>query len=160
LRATGDVLPLAPALVTRHDPVPIDRRQLVFLDYHAVGMSVHGHPMEWMREALVQGGAIDSRELATTPNGRLVTVAGLVTVRQRPATAGGTIFLLLEDEFGYMNIVVPQPLVAENDDVVKRAPFVCVQGRVENDGAAISLVGRRFREVHVEPLTHHVHAFR
>ena len=45
------------------------------------------------------------------PNGRIVTVGGLVTVRQRPATAGGTIFLLLEDEHGYMNVVVPQPLV-------------------------------------------------
>ena len=94
-------------------------------------------------------------------DGTTVTVAGLVTVRQRPATAGGTIFLLLEDEHGYMNIVVPQPLVAPNEEVVKRAPFVIVQGRVENDGAAISVVGRRFRELTLETtLTHHAHEFR
>lgn len=160
LRACGDVLPLAPATVSRHNPPPLDREQLVFLDYHAVGMSIHGHPMESVRERLSRGGAIDTRQLAETPNGRTVAIAGLVTVRQRPATAGGTIFLLLEDEYGYANIVVPQPLVGPNEEVVKRAPFVLVQGRVENDGAAISLVGRRFKELEVGPLTHRAHEFR
>ena len=161
LRACGDVLPLAPATVSSHDPVPINRHQLVHLDYHAVGMSIYGHPMEFVREQLKRGGAIDSKELETLRNGKTVTVAGLVTVRQRPATAGGTIFLLLEDEHGYMNIVVPQPLVAPNEEVVKRAPFVIVQGRVENDGAAISVVGRRFRELEIEAtLTHHAREFR
>ncbi|HVX42231.1 MAG TPA: hypothetical protein VHB25_21900, partial [Gemmatimonadaceae bacterium] len=161
LRASGDVLPLAPAPVTRHEPVPISREQLVFLDYHAVGMSVEGHPMESVRERLARGGAIDTRELMEMPNGKTVTIAGLVTVRQRPATAGGTIFLLLEDEFGYANIVVPQKLVGPNEEVVKRAPFVLVQGRVENDGAAISVVGRKFKELQVgAALTHAAHEFR
>ena len=72
-------------------------------------------------------------------------------MRQRPATAGGTIFLLLEDEHGYANIVVSKALVEENEEVVKRAPFVLVQGRVENDGSAISIVGKRFRELDVGP---------
>ncbi|HWJ14236.1 MAG TPA: hypothetical protein VNS10_10880, partial [Gemmatimonadaceae bacterium] len=160
LRACGDVLPLAPASVSHHDPVPINREQLIFLDYHAVGMSIHGHPMESARERLRKGGAIDSRQLEQMQNGRIVTVGGLVTVRQRPATAGGTIFLLLEDEHGYVNVVVPQPLVAPNEEVVKRSPFVLVQGRVENDGAAISVVGKRFKELDVGNLTHRAHEFR
>jgi error-prone DNA polymerase len=161
LRASGDLLPLAPAKVTYHEPVPISRDQLIHLDYHAVGMSIYGHPMESLRERLAAGGAIDSRRLAEMPNRRVVTVCGLVTIRQRPATAGGTIFLLLEDEWGYMNIVVPQPLVAPNEEVVKRAPFVIVQGRVENDGAAISVVGQKFRELVVgERLTHNTRSFR
>ena len=160
LRACGDVLPLAPASVSQHDPVPINREQLIFLDYHTVGMSIHGHPMESARERLRKGGAIDSRQLEQMQNGRVVTVGGLVTVRQRPATAGGTIFLLLEDEHGYVNVVVPQPLVAPNEEVVKRSLFVIVQGRVENDGAAISVVGKRFKELDVGNLTHHAHEFR
>ncbi len=161
LRASGDILPLAPAKVTYHEPVPISREQLIHLDYHAVGMSIYGHPMEALRERLAAGGAIDSRRLAEMPNRRVVTVCGLVTIRQRPATAGGTIFLLLEDEWGYMNIVVPQPLVAPNEEVVKRAPFVIVRGRVENDGAAISVVGQKFRELEVgERLTHTARSFR
>jgi error-prone DNA polymerase len=160
LRACGDVLPLAPAAAGFHDPVPLDREQLVFMDYHAVGMSIYGHPMESVREKLVAGGAIDSKQLETMPNRRVVTVGGLVTVRQRPATAGGTIFLLLEDEHGYVNVVVPQPLVGPNEEVVKRAPFVLVHGRVENDGASISVVGRRFKALEVGALTHRAHEFR
>jgi error-prone DNA polymerase len=89
-----------------------------------------------------------------------VTVAGLVTVRQRPATAGGTIFLLLEDEHGYVNVVVSKAMVEVNEEVVKRAPFVLVQGRVENDGSAISVVGKRFKELAVGAITHRARAFR
>ncbi len=162
LRASGDVLPLAPATVSAHDPVPIDREQLVFLDYHALGMSIGGHPMTSVREALARGGAIDSRTLATMPNGRIVTVAGLVTVRQRPSTAKGVIFLLLEDEHGYVNIVVQKAMVEANEEVVKRAPFVVIQGQVQNDGATISVLGQRFMELEMgtATLTHRVHAFR
>jgi error-prone DNA polymerase len=160
LHASGDVLPLAPAATTPHDPVPISRDALVFLDYHAVGMSIAGHPMASARDKLVRGGAIDTRDLMKMPNGRKVTIGGLVTVRQRPATAGGTIFLLLEDEWGYANIVVPKPLVILNEEVVKREPFVLVQGRVENDGSAISIVGQKFKTLDVGALTHRAHEFR
>jgi error-prone DNA polymerase len=160
LRAVGDVLPLAPSTVSFHEPAPMDHDQLVFLDYHAVGMSLSGHPMESVRARLKEGGAIDSRELERMPDGRKITVGGLITVRQRPSTAGGTIFLLLEDEFGFMNIVVPSQLVPANAEVVKYATFILVQGRVENDGAAISVVGQRFKELDVgATLTHHVHSF-
>src|ERR1051325_12175033 len=116
--------------------------------------------MASVRERLEAGCAIDSRKLMEMPDKRIVTVGGLVTVRQRPATAGGTIFLLLEDEYGYANIVVPQPLVGPNEEVVKRAPVVLVQGRVENDGASISVVGKRFKELEVGELTHRAHEFR
>jgi error-prone DNA polymerase len=160
LHASGDVLPLAPAGATPHDPVPISHDELVFLDYHAVGMSIAGHPMASVRDKLVRGGAIDTRELMKMPNGRKVTIGGLVTVRQRPATAGGTIFLLLEDEWGYANIIVPKPMVAPNEEVVKRELFVLVQGRVENDGSAISVVGQRFKALDVKGLTHRAHEFR
>jgi error-prone DNA polymerase len=137
----------------------MNKQQLVFLDYDAVGMSIHGHPMESLRERLERGGATDSRKLMAMPNGKLVTVAGLVTVRQQPETANGTIFLLLEDEWGYMNIVVSRAMVVANEEAVKRADFIVVQGRVENDGAAISVVGKRFKELEVEKLTHQAHAF-
>jgi error-prone DNA polymerase len=160
LRACGDVLPFAPATVSYHDPVPIDRNQLVHLDYHAVGMSIYGHPMEFVREKLTSGGAIDSAQLMSMPNGRTVTIGGLVTVRQRPATAGGTIFLLLEDEHGYVNVVVSKDMVEKNEEIVKRAPFVLIQGRVENDGSSISVVGRKFRALELGVLTHRAHNFR
>jgi error-prone DNA polymerase len=160
LRACNDRLPFAPAMATRHNPAPLTAEDLVFLDYDAVGMSVYGHPMSTVRDRVQRGGALDSRELARTPNGRMVTVTGLVTVRQRPSTAGGTIFLLLEDEHGYINVIVSKTLVEANEEVVKRAPFVTVRGRVENDGAAVSVVGQQFERLDVRALTHEVHAFR
>ena len=58
----------------------------------------------------------------------------MVTVRQRPQTANGTLFLLLEDEFGFINIIVPSTLVEDNAEVVKFAPFIVVQGKFERDG--------------------------
>ena len=66
----------------------------------------------------------------------------------------------LEDEHGYVNVIVSKDMVEKNEEVVKRAPFVLVQGRVENDGSAISVVGRRFRELEVGALTHRSHNFR
>jgi error-prone DNA polymerase len=149
LRATGDVLPLAPASTALHDPPPLARERRILIDYHAMGLSLEGHPMELVRERLLRGGAIDSRDLERLDDGRTIAIGGLVTVRQRPETAGGTIFLLLEDEFGFINVVVSKKLVDENTEVVKHAPFILVQGRLEKDGAVINVVGRRFKALEV-----------
>ncbi|HTR78569.1 MAG TPA: OB-fold nucleic acid binding domain-containing protein, partial [Gemmatimonadaceae bacterium] len=154
LRSSGDLLPLAPGSRAPHDPAPLDRERLVLLDYYAVGLSLNGHPMEAARERLTRGGAVDSTRLEAIPGGRVITVGGLVTIRQRPATANGTMFLLLEDEYGFINVVVPSRLVAANEDVVKRATFVLVRGRLAKDGGAISVVGRQFKELRVADLAH------
>ena len=60
--------------------------------------------MERARERLRQGGALDSRALRELKGGEQIIVGGLVTIRQRPQTANGTIFLLLEDEHGFINV--------------------------------------------------------
>ena len=87
-------------------------------------------------------------------------VAGLVTIRQRPASANGTIFLLLEDEWGFINVVVPSFLVEEFAEVVKFATFVLVQGRFEKDGNVLNVVGKRFKELSVKQLEHRARSFR
>ena len=162
LRAVGDLLPLAPASREMHHPPPVDRDRQVLLDYYAVGLSLDGHPMQTVRAKLDAGGAVSSKDLAGIQSGRTVTIGGLVTVRQRPSTAGGTIFLLLEDEWGFVNVIVHKSLVEANEEVVKRAPFVLVQGRLEKDSGAVNIVGRRFRELEVggERFVHRAHEFR
>jgi len=160
LRAVSDSLPLAPARAHRHDPRPLDRDELIFLDYAATGVSLHGHPMQRVRERLAAAGALDSRQLAVAKPGRQVLVGGLVTIRQQPMTANGTIFLLLEDEHGFVNIVVPQRLVAPNVEVVKFAPFVLVRGRLEREGSVINVVGREFRELENWGVVHGAREFR
>jgi error-prone DNA polymerase len=162
LRAVGDLLPLAPASRELHRPPPVDRDRQVLLDYYAVGLSLDGHPMQAVRQKLTAGGAVSSRDLAAMESGRTVTIGGLVTVRQRPYTAGGTIFLLLEDEWGFVNVVVHKTLVEANAEVVKRAPFVLVQGRLEKESGAINVVGRKFRGLTVGEgrFVHRAHEFR
>ena len=159
LRAVGDILPLAPAHRTTHDPAPVSRTDLIFLDYATTGVSIHGHPMEAARERLRAARVLDSRDLDAMEDGRQVVVAGLVTVRQRPATANGTIFLLLEDEHGFMNIIVPSQLVEPNEEVVKQAQFILVLGRFERDGGVLNVVGRKFKALRVREIVHRSHDF-
>ena len=159
LRATGDVLPLAPSRVTMHEPAPMSNDRLVLLDYHAVGLSLNGHPMDAARERLRRGGALDSRDLESAPSGRIVTVAGLVTIRQRPSTANGTIFLLLEDEHGFINIIVPASLVSANEEAVKHSTFILVRGKLEKQGV-INVVGQKFKALRVSEVMHRARSFR
>jgi error-prone DNA polymerase len=145
LRSVSDTLPLAPARPTHHAPRPLDLTETIFLDYATTGTSIHGHPMQHLREFLQSRGAKSSADLPSLRGGETIAVAGLVTVRQRPQTANGTLFLLLEDEFGFINVIVPSTLVEDNAEVVKYAPFIAVQGRFERDGQVMNVVGRRFR---------------
>ena len=159
LRAVGDALPFAPADATPHDPRPLDRTELIFLDYATTGVSLHGHPMEHIRDRLRAAGALDSAQLARRRRGE-VLVGGLVTIRQRPATANGTIFLLLEDEHGFINVVVPRQLVEPNAEVVKFAPFILVRGRLEREGKVINVVGRDFLALEAAAVVHASRDFR
>ncbi|MEJ7761063.1 MAG: error-prone DNA polymerase [Gemmatimonadaceae bacterium] len=160
LRACGDTLPLAPAAREIHSPRALTPTELVYLDYFATGVSLNGHPMQHVRERLRLAGVVDSRGMRVMRGGEPIVVAGLVTIRQRPASAKGTIFLLLEDEWGFINVVVPNFLVEENSEVVKFATFVVVRGRFERDGNVLNVVGKRFRELDVKRLEHRARSFR
>ncbi|HKS07635.1 MAG TPA: error-prone DNA polymerase [Gemmatimonadaceae bacterium] len=155
LRACGDTLPLAPArpLVFSSSRL-LTRDETIALDYLATGSSIHGHPMMALRDRLRAKGVLDTRDLTRLPDGRTVAIAGLVVVRQRPSTANGTIFLLLEDEHGFVNVIVPKKLVEPNEKVVKHAQFMLVRGKLERRDAEISVLGRQFTKLHSEPLAH------
>jgi error-prone DNA polymerase len=120
---------------------------------------VTGHPMEHVRERLDKAGIVGSRDIQSLRDGQRVVIAGLVTVRQRPGSAKGTIFILLEDEWGFVNVIVSPSLVDRYNDVVKYARFIVVEGRFERDGGVTNVVGRRFRELEVEQLVYGSHDF-
>ncbi|MGH7463729.1 MAG: DNA polymerase III subunit alpha, partial [Longimicrobiales bacterium] len=149
LRVAGDVLPLAPAHTLAFEPHELDGEERIFLDYLATGICVDGHPMEHMRARLSELGVVSSADLQHCASGECIVVAGLVVARQHPATANGTVFVLLEDEFGYMNVIVPRQLYQDNREVVKHAPFLAVEGRFEREDLVMNIVGRRFRELRV-----------
>jgi len=159
MRVVGDTLPLAPAREAPYSPRPLTRDELIFLDYFSVGVSVNGHPLEHMREKLRAKGALDSRDLMELRGGERITTAGLVTIRQQPQSAKGTVFLLMEDEFGFINVIVSKKLVEEYSDVVRFSTFVLVDGRFERDGDVRNVVGKRFADLPVARLTHAARSF-
>jgi len=90
-----------------------------------------------------------SRELPSYQSGERIVVSGLVVARQHPATANGTVFVLLEDEFGYINVIVPRTMYQQNREVVKHSPFLLIEGRFEREDAVLNVIGARFRELRV-----------
>jgi error-prone DNA polymerase len=92
-----------------------------------------------MRPSLGQE-LVSSRGLERMRDGQRVKIAGLVVARQRPATAHGITFMLLEDEFGTLNLIVPPPVFDEHRAVVRAEPLLMAAGRVENREGTINIV--------------------
>jgi error-prone DNA polymerase len=99
-------------------------------EYRVLGLSSHQHPLGLLRPRLPQG-MVSSRELETLPHGLLVRVPGLVVCRQRPATAKGITFLLLEDEHGLVNVIVYPDLYERQRHHVRTTPLLIVEGRLQ-----------------------------
>ncbi|HUG40512.1 MAG TPA: hypothetical protein VMM12_08510, partial [Longimicrobiales bacterium] len=151
LRAAGDTLPLAPA---RHLPFKAEEmsdEELIFLDYLATGIAPSGHPMEHIRDRLRAYGVAGSDDLRDLPDRVPVLVAGLVVARQHPATAKGTVFILMEDEDGFINVIVPPPVYDAFREVIHHSPFLLIQGRFERENRVLNVVADRFRELRRRP---------
>ena len=160
LRAVGDTMPLAPAHHATHHPRPMPRNHRILLDYFANGFCLDGHPMEALRAKLDRLGVANTRTIEAVEHRQGVIVAGVIIARQCPSTSKGTVFLLLEDEFGHMNVIVPVSIAGADRDAVRHAIVILVQGRLERDGPAINIVGARFQPVKLEGLTHRSRDFR
>ena len=117
-------------------------------DLWATGVSPDGHPTVFLRDQLDAAGVVTAQGLWDVPPGSRVTVAGVVTHRQRPMTAQGTTFLNLEDETGLINVVVSKGCWARFRRVAREAPAMMIRGRLERSEGVINLVAE-----HLEPLT-------
>jgi error-prone DNA polymerase len=115
----------------------------ILSDYRATGLSLASHPMALLRPQLDARRISGSRELRDARHGRGVHVAGLVTQRQRPATAKGTIFVTLEDEHGMINVIVWPDLAARQRKPLLDATLLAVRGRWERvDGVEHLIAGQ------------------
>jgi error-prone DNA polymerase len=99
-------------------------------DYRLTSISVDVHPLELLRPHL-PGEVLASPELEKAPHGAHVAVAGLVVARQRPSTANGVVFMLVEDEHGQMNLIVPPPVYERQRALVRGEPLLLARGRFE-----------------------------
>jgi error-prone DNA polymerase len=109
-------------------------------DLWATGVSPDGHPTAFVRDRLRELGVVTSQGLWDVTPGSRVTVAGVVTHRQRPMTAQGTTFLNLEDETGLINVVVSKGCWARFRRVAREAPAMTIRGRLERAEGVINVV--------------------
>ena len=96
----------------------------------------------------------DAKEWERLKGGGRNGKGGLVTIRQQPQSAKGTVFLLMEDEFGFINVIVSKKMVEKYSEVVKFSTFVVVQGKFERDGGVRNVIGHRFSELEVKEIVH------
>ena len=108
-------------------------------DYGSTKVTLREHPMELMRPLLPEK-YVTSRGLSATRDGARVEVAGLVVARQRPATAKGVTFMLLEDEFGAINLIVPPPIYEACRGTVRAEPLVWARGKLEHREGVTNVV--------------------
>jgi error-prone DNA polymerase len=121
-------------------------------DYVATGLSLKEHPVRFFRERLTTIGALRNAALRGDDlrQDAIVTVAGLVLVRQRPGTAKGVIFMTLEDETDIANIIVWPKAFEKNRRVVMTARFLAIRGRLQRAGLVIHVVAERFIDLSAE----------
>ncbi len=119
----------------------------VLADYRTTGLTLGAHPLSLLRNALRERRVLDSQQLRALPHGRGAFAAGLVTQRQRPATAGGTIFVTLEDEHGMVNVVVWQDLAARRRKALLGARLLGVRGRWEQVDGVQHLIARDLQDL-------------
>ncbi len=122
-------------------------RELALADLWASGVSPDGHPTRFLRADLHALGVVTAVDLKTVESKTRVLVAGVVTHRQRPATAGGTTFLNLEDETGLINIIVSKGCWQRHLAIARSAPALLIRGRVENAENVVNVIAER-----LEPL--------
>ena len=111
-------------------------------DYRSVGLSLRGHPVALLREA-VGTGVTWSGELGRVRSGRWVAVTGVVLARQRPRTAKGVVFLTLEDMEGVVNVVVWDRVFQRFRFEVQDARLMRVEGRVESSESVVHVIAER-----------------
>jgi error-prone DNA polymerase len=110
---------------------PLSRWQRLLADYATSGVTVGDHVMAALRPRLQAPMLATSAQLSRLPHGCSVTVAGLVIARQRPGTAKGIMFLLFEDEWGTINLIVPRAVYEAHRPLARAEPLLLARGRLE-----------------------------
>lgn len=128
----------------------------ILFDYQATGLTLRRHPVALLRERLARRGLLSASELNALPDGEEVAGCGIVTVRQQPQTANGTIFVTLEDETGPVNVIVWKSLREAQRAEVLYARLLAVygvwqrseeSGTAKGYGAVRNLVARRLEDL-------------
>jgi error-prone DNA polymerase len=131
-------------------PAAPEGEEIVF-DYASLGLTLRRHPLALLRPRLARMKLLSAAQLHDLPSGRRVRACGIVTVRQQPQTAHGTIFVTLEDETGPVNVIVWKSLREEQRDDLLKARLLAVEGiwqrDVESGGQVRHLIASRLKDL-------------
>ena len=133
--------------------------ELTAADLWATHISPDEHPMAYLREQLREQGILAVGDTATHEANRRVRLAGLITHRQRPYTAGGVTFLNLEDETGMLNVVVFAKVWERHRRVARNAAGVIIRGRLERKDDVVNLIAETIEPLPI-PIRHKSRDFR
>ena len=120
--------------------------QEVLADYRHLGLSLRRHPLALLRDRLISVGLQTAGDVLQFPNGAAVQAAGLVITRQRPSSASGVIFVTIEDETGYLNLVIWERIAERQRQVLLGATLLGVHGEVQREGAVVHIVARHLSD--------------
>ena len=112
-------------------------------DYASTGLTLRRHPLALLRPRMAAKKLLSSRDLRHIPDGRVIRTAGIVTLRQQPSTAKGTIFVSLEDEFGAVQVIVWSAVRDEQRQVLLESRLLAVKGVWERRGQVANLIAHR-----------------
>ncbi|HTU14207.1 MAG TPA: error-prone DNA polymerase [Solirubrobacterales bacterium] len=115
-------------------------------EYGSIGMTLEGHPMALLRPSL-ESHVKNTVEAAALADRSLTEVVGLLVARQRPETAKGTIFLLVEDEFGTLNLITPPRVAEKYRLVIRSATLLQARGRIETNQGVVNLIVNSLMEI-------------
>jgi error-prone DNA polymerase len=113
-------------------------------EYAVLGFAASGHPLSLLRDALPRG-VVQSDALPRLEHGARVEVAGLVVARQRPETAKGFVFVLLEDEAGMVNVIVRPGVYQEYRAAIRGEPLLWVGGKLAKDDGTVNVIAEEAR---------------
>jgi error-prone DNA polymerase len=148
LRSTPKLLRDAPVHEDYLELPEAPEGEEIVWDYVATGLTLHRHPLALLRQTLANKGLMSSQELHDLPNGRLVRACGIVTLRQQPETANGTVFVSLEDETGTVQVIIWKSLRDRLRGPLLRARLMAVSGTWQREGEVRNLIAG-----HIEDLT-------
>jgi error-prone DNA polymerase len=129
---------------------PLSDFEEVGWDYRRTSHSARRHPLEPMRASLMRQNLPDARTVALMKNGAKIRYAGLVICRQRPGTAGGVVFMTLEDETGFVNVVIWESVFQRYAVLAKTVSFLGISGTIQAEDGVVHLVAEELWEPRVE----------
>ena len=151
-RRPASTLPIAQCEPLPDFP-PLSEFETITWDYRFSAHSTHGHPLAPLRDALTARKLPDARTVAGMPDGRRVRYAGIVICRQRPATASSVTFMTLEDETGFVNVVVWKRVFDQHAVLARTALFLGVTGKLQSESGVVNIVAEALwaPEIQVRP---------